>query len=1451
MRKLTLFLATILSVVCMTQVRAQEITVFDGENQNEIVPVYGYNGDVAGTKGEFIVPASLLQDMNGSSVTELKFYMGTKATKAWTATYEVFLEEVTPTTFSNASLRTANAQVVYTGTLDATGDVMTITFSEPYEYNGGNLLVGIHKTATGNYERAYFYGSEVTKGSWAQRTSSSSSNYNFAPKTTLVYEAASEGPGFKVQNYKNGDAVDFGMVNPGTAHEFTLKNPGTEAVTVNITTENGYILSTSSVTIEAKGETVVSVYTPEATATGKVVFTPTAAGLEPIEINLSCVIKDPNKVFVDFEGGALPEGWTATSGSSYYSWTYSEDKYAGYNGSSSSYVGTLTSPIMVFEDNETLFFNTARYGSSSWYSPSVSVQVSADGTTWETVETFTDDVYGTWTSRSVQIPSTTKYVRFRGWYFYITNIYGGQYSTAPIMTVTTSDMKFGMVAEAQTATFNIANTGKSELTDITVASDNAEFVVVDAPATLAAGASADVTVQFTANTAGSQSGVVTVSAPEQTTVTFNVEGYAADTDLFFEDFSGNALPEGWTNTGWTFSDGAAIGNYRSSNKYELVTPTLTVADGDVFAFEVRKRISGSCTLPIYVSKDGGDYVLVKTIANAELSYDYDKIFFIEGLEAGNYKIKFVADDTRINAVNGFRLNENAPSLAVTPNTAADFGTKVKTQPEAKVYTVTNVGTGTLNVELSSDNEAFTVTPATLSLGKGESATFEIALVFDDNYGEKAATITVHPTNEGLSDVTISATATTADPTIVEYDFEDGGMPTDFIDETGWSYVSNYYGNYVYNTNSSEASKLILPKVTVAEGEVLTFELDYRTYSTRALAVKYSADRKNWTTALELSHASIPSSFTQYTVDNIPAGEWYIAFDGFNVEIDNIQGFHKVPVENDVYFLTTNIPATGMVNSKYNVSVNVKNVGNALEAADYTVELVAGGHVIATAESKDFAAGAKETFNFSVTPADALAAQVAVRFTIGEEIFETEAVDVTISEEKEVGETQVGRPDSGWYSGSQFGAPLATTTSENLFGATASVYKATELGFNAGTKISKITYRGAGYSNVTYASVKAYIAETTDEEATSVDTEGMTLIYDGEITTEYGGTQAMPEDKFSITLDEPYLYGGKNLKLVFLVETDGERSVYTTFQTGLGSTVAGNGATAEEVSLATLAGSPVLYLDVEKAPVQISGVVTSTAGGVVAGAEVKVNSGDVKYSTVTDAEGRYTLNVLKNSLSYTFTVSAEGHDTYSEEDVTFAKNTTKNVVMTAANIEYVTVTVSAAGIASFSSVYALNFTKVEGLKAYQVNDFTTSAKLSEVTVAVAPNTGLILKGAEGAYQVPVVSDGEVLTDNLLHATSNETVVAPEDNTTIYALGLSNGKAGLMLVAPGTTIAPNKAYLIDEVGSARSFVPFESETTGISNVETQDRTDNGYNLNGQRVNSSYRGVVIINGKKYLKK
>jgi len=166
-----------------------EVTVADGTSTNSYVPVYGLWVD-SYTRSETVYPADMLSSINGGAITSITYYISTPATAAWSpAVFNVYMKEVSSTTLSEYYTSTG-ATVVYTGALDATGTEMTINFTTPYTYQGGNLLVGIEETTTGTYKTAYFYGEDVTGCSASGYNSSSvaSASFNqrnFMPKTTF------------------------------------------------------------------------------------------------------------------------------------------------------------------------------------------------------------------------------------------------------------------------------------------------------------------------------------------------------------------------------------------------------------------------------------------------------------------------------------------------------------------------------------------------------------------------------------------------------------------------------------------------------------------------------------------------------------------------------------------------------------------------------------------------------------------------------------------------------------------------------------------------------------------------------------------------------------------------------------------------------------------------------------------------------------------------------------------------------------------------------------------------------------------------------------------------------------------------------------------------------------------------------------------------------------------
>ena len=160
--KILSILALLLMTVTQGAWAQETLTVYDGTAANSYIPMYGYSFDIY-TKSECIIPASELTAMEGGTITAITFYAATLTgsnSTFGTANQKVFLKEVSGTTLSSYS-GMDDATVVFDGTLPmptTSESGYTITFSQGYTYNGGNLLFGVYNDAQGKANDVAWYG---------------------------------------------------------------------------------------------------------------------------------------------------------------------------------------------------------------------------------------------------------------------------------------------------------------------------------------------------------------------------------------------------------------------------------------------------------------------------------------------------------------------------------------------------------------------------------------------------------------------------------------------------------------------------------------------------------------------------------------------------------------------------------------------------------------------------------------------------------------------------------------------------------------------------------------------------------------------------------------------------------------------------------------------------------------------------------------------------------------------------------------------------------------------------------------------------------------------------------------------------------------------------------------------------------------------------------------------
>lgn len=191
-------------------------------------------------------------------------------------------------------------------------------------------------------------------------------------------------------------------------------------------------------------------------------------------------------------------------------------------------------------------------------------------------------------------------------------------------------------------------------------------------------------------------------------------------------------------------------------------------------------------------------------------------------------------------------------------------------------------------------------------------------------------------------------------------------------------------------------------------------------------------------------------------------------------------------------------------------------------------------------------------------------------------------------------------------------------------------------------------------------------------------------------------------------------------------------------------------------------------------------------------------------------------------------------------------------------EAINVSISNLEIDSYCSQFDLDFSGVSNLKAYILSGFSPSTGTLVLTPVthVPAGTGILLKGAEGNYDVPCVAT-DMYYSNLLKGVTTATDIDPTDGEyTNFILSDGAQGVGFYTLTGSEELAANKAYLqlptasVSLLSRALKLV-FEDETTGVNGINVTSSKENNifYDLHGRRVINLTQGLYIINGKKVL--
>ncbi|MBR3982536.1 MAG: hypothetical protein IKJ90_04340 [Bacteroidaceae bacterium] len=182
-----------------------------------------------------------------------------------------------------------------------------------------------------------------------------------------------------------------------------------------------------------------------------------------------------------------------------------------------------------------------------------------------------------------------------------------------------------------------------------------------------------------------------------------------------------------------------------------------------------------------------------------------------------------------------------------------------------------------------------------------------------------------------------------------------------------------------------------------------------------------------------------------------------------------------------------------------------------------------------------------------------------------------------------------------------------------------------------------------------------------------------------------------------------------------------------------------------------------------------------------------------------------------------------------------------------------VEISSAGYATFCLPYDATIPK--GLKAYTATDNGETVKLTAIENGkIAAGEGVVLHGEAGTYTfVATAEDVSATAGNQMVGVTEETELNALDNAYLLTRDKNTQAIAFRKLATTYTLDANKAYLKLE-NNARNLISvvWDDNATGIYDLSEKKEENDGaiYNLAGQKLTRTQKGINIINGKLVIK-
>ena len=168
------------------------LSLYDGSSSSFNIPISSANVDnsTALTQTQFIVPAADLNTIRNRQIIEIMFYASRSSLTWGAATFEVYMKETDRTSYSTSTKEFESwGTCVYNnkGLSTNSGGIMVIHLNTPFNYEGGNLMIGLKQKTKGTKPSStYWYSTANYSNNAIYSYGTTTVVTSYSPKVTIT-----------------------------------------------------------------------------------------------------------------------------------------------------------------------------------------------------------------------------------------------------------------------------------------------------------------------------------------------------------------------------------------------------------------------------------------------------------------------------------------------------------------------------------------------------------------------------------------------------------------------------------------------------------------------------------------------------------------------------------------------------------------------------------------------------------------------------------------------------------------------------------------------------------------------------------------------------------------------------------------------------------------------------------------------------------------------------------------------------------------------------------------------------------------------------------------------------------------------------------------------------------------------------------------------------------------